>query len=145
MRKGTNDLIAGKLDFKAGEAPAPEWTTIKVLKGTNFDELVREYREAHEHEQTYKQIKDDLKGAIQAYLIAAKVGKLRVGELQAVLVHGKQGSKLDGHLLSTRLVEMEVDADIVAEAVEYATVPGAEYDYIQVVKDKDKEKEAEGA
>lgn len=136
MRKGAKDLIKGQLGFKAGESPAPEWSGIEQLKGTDFPKIVKRYRNAHLEEARNKAVKEELKGDIQALVLVSGQKAVRVGDLQAILCHGSSAAKLDAGLLSTRLVEMGVDADTVAEAVEWATIPGNGYDYIQVVEDK---------
>lgn len=130
------NLVEGKLPFRAGERPAPEWNTFPDLVEAEFDVLVNQYRQAHTDETAAKKVKDELKGDIQALLIGVGQGSLRVGELQAVICHGRSGTSIDAELLSRKLVELGVDADVVAQAVEESTTGGKSYDYIQVVEVK---------
>lgn len=108
--------------------PAPDYTGIGKLKQKDkFAKLVREKRaldrEKKQIEERAKEKAEDL----LAMMVVAKVERVAVDGVPVSVVHGRGASRIDPQ----RLLANGVSADTITAS----TVPGKEYDYINVGKE----------
>lgn len=107
---------------KEPEPTPPDYTDIKVLRKSDFRELVLRHRSAAAKEKVAAKEKDEVKEEILALMIGAKTDKVLVDNIPVTKAKGHKAKRIDGGLL----LDQGVDPD----AIVAATVGGEEYFYV---------------